>query len=374
MLAKVLYFILLEVSSNNKENTQNSSERSRRRKKVFRFILSVLTSLILLWLVYRKIDLNPLFEQLRKGDIGWGILLLSVLFEVIANTLRGLRWYIQLQPLSEQNISKPILIAGLWGTYTLNLVLPRMGDIWRCYLVSNTQKISFTSTLGSLVTERIVDLLMMLLLLLLVFVCYTTQTMQLLNHIRLANLLQQVLHSPWLYVALVLMVALVTLFRRTVTKWSVWTRLVTLGRSFVKGLISVRHMKGKWLFILLTFVIYFFYILAFYITFFAFPFMHNMGVGVGLLAFIMATFGVAVPVQGGIGPWHFMCITTLVAFGISHNNAGAFALVVHTFQTVGIAVVGLIAILFVPLLTRTSAYLTNKKQDINAYGKRNFEP
>ena len=82
---------------------------------------------------------------------------------------------------------------------------------------------------------------------------------------------------------------------------------------------------------------YFFY---FYITFYAFDFTADLGITVGLIAFTMSSIAVAVPVQGGIGPWHFMVIASLMCFGVRETDAAAFALVVHTVQTVWLALTG----------------------------------
>ena len=65
-----------------------------------------------------------------------------------------------------------------------------------------------------------------------------------------------------------------------------------------------------------------------------------------------SSIGVAVPVQGGIGPWHFMVIATLVCFGVNENDAAAFALVVHTVQTVWTGLCGLFGVVALPLTNR----------------------
>ena len=77
-----------------------------------------------------------------------------------------------------------------------------------------------------------------------------------------------------------------------------------------------------------------------------------LGIVVGLITFTMSSIGVAVPVQGGIGPWHFMVIATLVCFGVNENDAAAFALVVHTVQTVWTGLCGLFGVVALPLTNR----------------------
>ena len=81
-------------------------------------------------------------------------------------------------------------------------------------------------------------------------------------------------------------------------------------------------------------------------------FTKDLGIVVGLITFTMSSIGVAVPVQGGIGPWHFMVIATLVCFGVNENGAAAFALVVHTVQTVWTGLCGLFGVVALPLTNR----------------------
>ena len=94
------------------------------------------------------------------------------------------------------------------------------------------------------------------------------------------------------------------------------------------------------------------YFLYFYTTFYAFEFTAPLGIRIGLIAFAMSSLGVAVPVQGGIGVWHFMVISTLVAFGVDRTDAAAFALVVFTVQTVWVVLCGLFGIFALPLLNK----------------------
>lgn len=123
--------------------------------------------------------------------------------------------------------------------------------------------------------------------------------------------------------------------------WNVWT-----------GIKSIWVMKRKWLFLVQTLMLWLGYFLYFYITFYAFGFTENLGVSVGLIAFTMSSIGVAVPVQGAIGPWHFMVIATLVCFGVNENDAAAFALVVHTVQTVWTGLCGLFGVVALPVINR----------------------
>ena len=118
------------------------------------------------------------------------------------------------------------------------------------------------------------------------------------------------------------------------------------------GMKSVWLLKRKGLFLAQTLLIWGGYFCYFYITFYAFDFTRDLGIKVGLIAFTMSSIGVAVPVQAGIGAWHFMVIATLVCFGVNENDAAAFALVVHTVQTAWTVICGLFGIVALPLTNR----------------------
>jgi len=105
------------------------------------------------------------------------------------------------------------------------------------------------------------------------------------------------------------------------------------------------------------------YFLYFYITFFAFDFTRDLGVRIALIAFAMSSIGVAVPVQGGIGVWHFMVISTLVAFGVNKTDAGAFALVVFTIQSVWVVLVGFFGIVALAIRNKDENEIKKSSND-----------
>jgi len=151
---------------------------------------------------------------------------------------------------------------------------------------------------------------------------------------------------------LVSCVLLFILLRKVLRNKRFAKRIVAFKDDFVTAMKSVFTMPRKTLFLLYSLLIWLCYYWAFRLTFFAFPFTAELSSAIGLLAFIMGTLGVAVPVQAGIGTWHYMIITTLTVYGVTQSDAALFALVVHALQTLGTIFVGLIAILLVPLLNK----------------------
>jgi hypothetical protein len=139
------------------------------------------------------------------------------------------------------------------------------------------------------------------------------------------------------------------------TKWE-HVAVVQKGRNIVlnvwEGIKSLWKMDHKFRFFIQTLLIWGGYFCYFYVTFYAFDFTRDLGVRIGLLAFTMSSLGVAVPVQGGIGVWHFMVWSTLVCFGVAKTDAATFAFVVYAIQTIWIVILGLVSIVVLPIINK----------------------
>jgi uncharacterized membrane protein YbhN (UPF0104 family) len=151
--------------------------------------------------------------------------------------------------------------------------------------------------------------------------------------------------------------------------WLLFTRwghvsVVQKGKKAVlnvwEGIKSLWKMEHKVRFIIQTLLIWGGYFFYFYVTFYAFDFTRELGIRIGLLAFTMSSIGVAVPVQGGIGVWHFMVISTLVCFGVADTDAAAFAFVVYAIQTIWIVILGLAGIVALPIINKNKTTAEKK--------------
>ena len=160
------------------------------------------------------------------------------------------------------------------------------------------------------------------------------------------------LNSIWIYVALLGMAGVVWFVFTYMSHFTLVQKAKEMLKNVWEGMKSIWFLEHKLRFVIQTLLIWAGYFCYFYITFYAFDFTRDLGITVGLIAFTMSSIGVAVPVQGGIGPWHFMVIATLLCFGVQENDAAAFALVVHTIQTVWTGLCGLFGIAILPFLNR----------------------
>ena len=335
------------------ENVASDLSSQRGKKRWVRLVVSLSLGIALMVVVYRNFDFGELLAVLRSNSISWGIILLSILVEVLGNVIRGARWRLLVHPFSTPAPRVRNTILSVLGSYAVNLIFPRAGDVWRCAALSRYESLSMAKLVGSLLMDRLMDMLVLgLIVLMAIGVFSDFLGGYFVEHPDLSLKVSHLVSSPLFYLTLLALGVLGYLFWR-LSKRSRWGAKVREGlRDMWEGLLSIRFMPHRGLFILYTIGIWGCYFVAFYLTFFAFPFTQDLGINVGLLAFVMGCLGVAAPVQSGIGAWHFMVITTLTAVGVERSDAGSFALVVHTSQTLGNALIGLIAILVIPLLNR----------------------
>jgi len=227
--------------------------------------------------------------------------------------------------------------------------------VWRCGVLAKYDKIPFSKLFGTLLIDRVSDTLVVGLITFLIFIFNIGFFNTLFAHNPvLANGFYSMFNSIWIYVTILISGIIVWFVLRYMKRFTLVQKARNMLGNIWSGIKTVWLMEHKIKFLLYTVLIWTGYFFYFYITFYAFEFTRGLGITVGLIAFTMSSIGVAVPVQGNIGPWHFMVIATLVCFGVTSNDAAAFALVVHAIQTVWIGLCGLFGIVALPFINRKS--------------------
>jgi uncharacterized membrane protein YbhN (UPF0104 family) len=319
--------------------------------KTIRILLPLALGCLLLWYLYKDQDWGEMAAKIKKG-VRFDIILFSLIFGMIGNIARGFRWGLLIDSLGER-VKRSNVVLSVFGNYAINMALPRVGEIWRCGIISKYERIKFTKLIGTLVVDRVMDLTVVTLLTISLFVFNISFFKKYFsNNPDMLQGLIDMVTSIWMYIGLAALVVVIWLL---FTKWG-HLSLVQKGRQAIlnvwEGIKSLWKMEHKVLFIVQTLLIWGGYFCYFYITFFAFDFTRDLGVRIGLIAFAMSSIGVAVPIQGGIGVWHFMVISTLVCFGVADTDAAAFAFVVYMIQTLWIVILGLISIFAFPIINK----------------------
>ena len=302
----------------------------------------VLASVILHWM-YRGVDWSGVWTAL-EGGMNWWWMLLSMPFGVSAQVFRALRWRVVLKPMGEK-VRLSTCCNSIFLSYASSLAIPRVGEVLRCGVLSKYDGISFTRLVGSVVSERVVDMSMVFLFSL---VTMLTQIPVFLDFFDKTGLnipsFLGTFTSTGYWVSAICAVSACILVFLLLKKLKLFSRTKEKFAKLLDGMMSVAHLRNPWLFLLYSVGIWLSYYLHFYIAFYCFEYTAGLGPVAALVAFVVGCFAVLVPTPNGAGPWHFVVKTALVLYGVQDNDAAVFALIVHTLQTLLTVVLGLYAL------------------------------
>ncbi len=322
-------------------------------KKVLRSLIFISVGVFLFWLVYRKTDFREIFRVLGQGKLAW--LLLSMSLGLLSHFLRSVRWKLLIKPLG-YNPRTSTLFYSVMIMYLTNMAVPRSGEIVRCATVSKYEKIPFSSLLGTVVTERIIDFIMLFLLLAIVVLTqfeYLTRFLD--QNPQIAETLTKFWHSTPLIIGILtvftVILILMYVYRHKLKNSKLFGKVYALIVQFWQGLKTVASLDRKFLFIFYTVAIWGLYFIMIYVAFFAFDFTSHLSLLAGLTVFVLASFGMVFPSPGGMGSWHFMAIEALKLYGIPADPYGrTFAFAAHESQMLMLLVAGFFSLFAISLI------------------------
>ncbi len=311
--------------------------------KALKICLPFLVGAGILWWMYRGTDWEN-FMAFVWYEMHWGWMAVSLFFGILPQMIRAWRWRMALEPLGEQP-SRRVCVDAIFLSYASSLVVPRIGEVTRCGTLKKYEGTSFTKALGTVVTERIVDSIVMLALTgltflwqLPTFIHFLTETGTDFN-----GLLGQFTRAGYL-VTLLCIVLIVLTVLILIWRLKVFQKGKEVVNNFWQGIRSLKDVKNLPLYFIYSVGIWLAYFLHFYLAFFCFDFTAGIPLSSAFLIFCVGSFAVLVPTPNGAGPWHFAVKTMLVIYGVAESSAILFALVVHTLQTALVVVLGAYAL------------------------------
>lgn len=319
--------------------------------KTIKNILPFALAILFMWWLYRDIDLSRLWVFIST-QVNYWILALSLLFGLLGNIFRGLRWQILILPLAPTTAppKKGNVILTTLGTYCVNMLLPRAGEVWRSLSLAQREKISFASLLGTVLSDRLLDIVVIGGMTLALVLGYYGHLETVMYQFSLRTMDSATSSNMLLYsIVGVSAIAILALCLKRYIR-SVLGRFRLFFSKVWGGVKTLFEMPHRGLFTLYTLLIWVCYFLFFFVTFFAFDFTQSLGIAVGFFAFTFSCIAVMIPIQAGMGAWHYAVIVSLVSYGVARSDAESFALVVHSVQTLWTTITGLFAI-FALLLT-----------------------
>lgn len=309
-------------------------------KKTLKILLPLALGAFVFYWVYRDFDFGRAWHILLS-DTDWWWMSASLFFGLMSHVLRGWRWRQTLEPLGYYP-DRSRCVDAIFISYAANLVLPRVGEVSRCGVLSRCDGVPFAKSLGTVVTERLLDTVCILLIAGVTFLLQMPVFLRFFEETgtKIPSF-SHLLGSVWFYVVLFCVVGVLVLFYYLLRMFSVFEKVKGMALAVWEGIWSLRKVRNLPLFVAYTVGIWLCYYLHFYLTFYCFGFSSHLDALAGLVMFVGGTFAVIVPTPNGAGPWHFAVITMMMLYGVSAADAGTFALIVHAVQTLLVIVLGL---------------------------------
>lgn len=327
------------------------------RSKTLTYLIFLLIGVVLLWLCFRKIAFRELVDYFSTANYWW--MGASLIFLAVSLFFRALRWNLLLNTLGYQT-RESTTYASVLIAYLANYVFPRLGEITRCATLTKKENIPFDKSFGTVVSERIVDILFLLVMAVIVVVAQwemlgatVISWLRPLGDLFFGNSTRLVLFLAFLSCFLGLGIFFFKKYKSTMKKMPLLVKIHSLWQGFLAGINTIFTMQRKWTFLFHTFMIWGLYVVMTWLPFYMLQETSSLGVTEALTLLAISTFGFVAPVQGGIGTYHWIGILLLTQFyNISNTAATAFVTINHTSQTVFYLLAGGISYLLIFVIDR----------------------
>ncbi|HZW63342.1 MAG TPA: lysylphosphatidylglycerol synthase transmembrane domain-containing protein [Flavobacteriaceae bacterium] len=310
-------------------------------RKGLQLAIPIFLALFLGWYAFSKVPFNDLIPYFKSANYFW--IAVSIFCGILSHISRAYRWNYLLQPLGHQ-IKLPNSIMAVFAAYLSNYGIPRSGEVLRAAVVSNYEAVPFEKAFGTIVAERVADMLVML------GIIFMTLMLQFEYIITLLKQSVEPKRVTYLSIVLLAVFLLFVLYLKR-SKSPVSSKIKSFLKGLIEGMLSIFKMKYKWAFIAHTLFIWGMYIVMFYVATFALPDLNGITLGMMLVAFIAATFTIALT-NGGVVAYPLAVMAALALFGIPETPSFAFGWIMWSSQTLMIIVAGIASFLYLPIYNK----------------------
>lgn len=324
-------------------------------RKILTYLIPLIIGIGLFYFLWTNVDSKQLFDCMRYDVNYWWFVLIAFI-SIWSHVFRALRWRLQLRAIG---VNAPLhaLICSIFGTYAVNLIFPRLGEVWRCGYIANRQKASFTQVVGSMVADRVTDTVTVLILTVFTFFIAQDAFYSFLDtYPQIKDKLWHLLTSPITWSVCVAGIIFAIWLFRTHSQNKFISKIRTMAINLWQGFFAIAKMKGKWSFLLYTVLIWGCYFVQLYLAKYAFTFTHDLTVVAILVLFVLSSFGMGIPTNGGLGSYHVAIIFGLSLYGIGtfdtsnfDPQASAFAMLEWGLQTVMLVILGIYTAIYVAI-------------------------
>lgn len=335
----------------NTDTMQNNKEKNLNpqgfKGKITRWASIVLPFLVGVFLVvYTYVQFSDAqIEQIKTyfKTADYFYIYCAAIVAVIGNALRAYRWKYSLAHMGYRSSFANNFMAVSIG-YLLNLTVPKSGEISRALLVKKYNNIPFDKGFGTIVAERVVDLIILLL--------FMAWAVSLQFDLVQKFILDRLPVNKLIFLALIGVVACGTafyLYKYSKSGWVQNIRKKVAGLS--EGVMSIFYMKDKWAFFFHTVLIWFSYLVTFYLAIFVFPETSHLPVSAVASSFVVGSIAIAFT-NSGFGSYPFLIAKILLFYSIAETTGQAFGWIVWTSQMLVVVILGALSFILMPILNR----------------------
>lgn len=290
------------------------------------------------------------FLSARWGWV-WGVMAISL----ISHFVRALRWRLLFKPLKHSPTVNNTF-GAVMVTYLANLAVPRLGEVMRCAMLRTSEKIPMEKSLGTVVTERIIDMLMFVVIVLLGFLLMFSSVKDFIYD----SLSQKFSSLPTLagiaaagVILLAILFVVYKLFHDKLMKFSLYRKGVEMLQGCVDGVKSILHLgpKSTLLFLLYSLIIYFLYIAGGWVILNAFADTEQLGFQTAFVIYLFGSVGMMIS-QGGLGAYPVLVWQALALYGIGESTGLACGWLLWGSQQVVVLAIGLVYLVYFSLLKK----------------------
>jgi uncharacterized protein (TIRG00374 family) len=343
-----------------------------RLKTFLQYALILALTTLLIWFSLRNLQVTPGNENYKdKWDYlvytwnsaskSWLIIMGFIV--MMSHIIRAERWRMLIEPSGNRTTLGNSFLSLMIG-YLVNLVIPRGGEISRCYNLYKLDKTPVEVSFGTVVVERVVDVICLLVLIALSFVVESKKLFLFIDSLPIGSGDSRVRFLLVAFAAIILLIVIFIWLFKTNKKMHAFFLKPWLG--FKEGLMSVFKLQRKWLFISYSAAIWFLYFLSSYAVIQAFPETSHLGLGAMLSLFAIGSIAMTVPLPGGMGSYHVLVPQGLIfLYHVSPANAVAFVFIFHGWQTAIMIAGGAISLLITSYLVKKKLAAANEKRPGN---------
>ncbi|MEA3479652.1 MAG: lysylphosphatidylglycerol synthase transmembrane domain-containing protein [Bacteroidota bacterium] len=328
---------------------------------VINYLFFLLIGILFLWLAFRKVDLQHVWLEIKNADYFY--IGLSIIAALISHLFRALRWNILINSMGYKTKTSTTFYAVMIG-YLANSAVPRLGEVSRCGVLSKKDKIPFTSLFGTVIAERVFDMIVLLTIILMVVLLqyrlvggfFDRNIVEPLFSNVESNLLPIIIVSFLVALAIIGIIFLVRMYKGRIIKTPIMLRFRKFMSGILEGIRTILRIDQKGIFLFYTLVIWGMYSLMIYLPFFALQDTSGLDYGDAITVMAIGSLGIVAPVPGGIGTYHFITKATLFElYGVNPDAATSFATITHAAQQIMILLVGALSFLLIILQKRRMA-------------------